>query len=177
MSRLWTMRYLNSLLTQLWALVFEGPHSLWYETSTFTFLSSIRVLREEQLWAVQDVHEHRELSLDQRPQAVLQCWHYVLQSTVTHSQVRHDLKLWFYYKRLKHALWRVHRLPVNGYLRKQDQLRWLSSTFTCLIKSLSPELFTEMWRLPPPASDFYLSTLEPDWVIHLRHPAVTLFMN
>lgn len=45
--------------------------SLWYESSTFTFLASVRVFREEQLRTMQDIHQHRELSLDQRSQTVL----------------------------------------------------------------------------------------------------------
>lgn len=45
--------------------------SLWYESSTFTFLASVRVFREEQLRTMQDIHQHRELGLDQRSQTVL----------------------------------------------------------------------------------------------------------
>ncbi|TNN41328.1 hypothetical protein EYF80_048502 [Liparis tanakae] len=41
---------------------------------------------------MQDVHQHRELGLDQRPQPILQRRHDVLQETETHKQSRDSLE-------------------------------------------------------------------------------------
>lgn len=57
----------------------ERVHLLANETTTFTFPSGICVLREKQLGSVQDVHEHRQLRLDQGPETVLQCRDNVLE--------------------------------------------------------------------------------------------------
>lgn len=66
--------------------MFGDLNLLWYESSTFTFLASFCVLWEEQLWTMEDIHQHWELSLDQWPQTVLQRWHYILHSIITHNQ-------------------------------------------------------------------------------------------
>lgn len=57
----------------------ERGYLLANETATFTFLSGICVLREKQLRSMQDVHKHRQLGLDQRPETVLQSRDDVLQ--------------------------------------------------------------------------------------------------
>lgn len=74
----------------------QKPHgnckasSLGQETSTLASLIRLRALHEEQLWPVEDIHQHRELSLHKRFQAVLQGINDVLQTTVHTFRSAHD---------------------------------------------------------------------------------------
>lgn len=71
----------NSSLTQIIEGKFGGftlQGLLANEASTLALLAGVGVLREEQLRPVQHVHQHRQLGLDQRAQAVLQGRHDVL---------------------------------------------------------------------------------------------------
>lgn len=76
------MTVLSSQFRKFCGLRFIGKgSSLRDEASALAFPSSVCVFGEEQLWSMQYVHQHRELSLNQGPQTILQSRHDVLTNT------------------------------------------------------------------------------------------------